>query len=107
LQRNRRAEQDWLRFPVAAISLEDAQAYLGWLDRSGRLPGARLCDEYEWERAARGADDRRFAHGDTLSPEDANFDETYDRKGFGPDEVGTHPASTSPFGVRDLVGNVW
>ena len=25
----------------------------------------------------------------------------------GPDEVGSHPASASPFGVDDLVGNVW
>jgi eukaryotic-like serine/threonine-protein kinase len=27
--------------------------------------------------------------------------------GFGPDEVGWHPASDSPFGVQDLAGNVW
>ncbi len=27
--------------------------------------------------------------------------------GFGPDEVGSHPRSTSPFGVTDLSGNVW
>jgi formylglycine-generating enzyme required for sulfatase activity len=97
-----------LKFPVSAISLEDARAYLAWLDRSGRLPGARLCTEYEWERAARGADDRKFPSGDELGPDDANFDETYGRHplGYGPDEVGSHPASASPFGVQDLAGNV-
>ncbi len=26
---------------------------------------------------------------------------------MGPDEVGSHPASASPFGVEDLAGNVW
>ena len=26
---------------------------------------------------------------------------------FGPDEVGAHPVSASPFGVADLAGNVW
>ena len=50
--RTRRAEQDWTRFPVAAVSYEDSVAYAAWLDRTGRMPGARLCDEYEWERAA-------------------------------------------------------
>ncbi|NVJ06378.1 SUMF1/EgtB/PvdO family nonheme iron enzyme [Myxococcus sp. AM001] len=105
--RTHRAVQDWLRFPVSAISLEDARAYLAWLDRSGRVPGARLCSEYEWERAARGADARLFPMGDLLAPDDANFDETYGRQplGFGPDEVGAHPASASPFGVMDLAGN--
>ncbi|NPD26873.1 bifunctional serine/threonine-protein kinase/formylglycine-generating enzyme family protein [Corallococcus exiguus] len=106
--RAHRAVQDWLRFPVSAISLEDARAYVAWLDRTGRLPGARLCTEYEWERAARGADDRLFPAGDLLAPDDANFDETHGRQplGFGPDEVGSHPASVSPFGVMDLAGNV-
>ncbi|WP_426754596.1 protein kinase domain-containing protein [Myxococcus sp. Y35] len=106
--RAHRAVQDWLRFPISAISLEDARAYLAWLDRSGRVPGARLCSEYEWERAARGADARLFPMGDLLAPDDANFDETYGRQplGFGPDEVGAHPASASPFGVMDMAGNV-
>ena len=107
--RDRRAEQDWRRFPVAAISFTDARAYVAWLDRTGRLPGARLCTEHEWERAARGADDRIFPHGDRILPDDANIDVTYGRRpeAFGPDEVGAHPDSDSPFGVDDLVGNVW
>lgn len=107
--RDRRASQDWLRFPVSAISWEDAQAYLAWLRRSGRLPGARLCSEMEWERAARGADGRTFPHGNRLAPDDANHDETYGRAplGYGPDEVGAHPASASPFGVQDMTGNAW
>jgi formylglycine-generating enzyme required for sulfatase activity len=34
---------------------------------------------------------------------------TYGRQplGYGPDEVGSHPRSDSPFGIADMVGNVW
>ncbi|MCY1017152.1 protein kinase domain-containing protein [Pyxidicoccus sp. MSG2] len=108
-ERERRIVQDWLRFPVSGISWEDARAYVAWLDSTGRVRGARLCDEREWERAARGADGRNYPHGDRLEPDDANFDATYGRKSlaFGPDEVGSHPESDSPFGAADFTGNVW
>jgi formylglycine-generating enzyme required for sulfatase activity len=108
-KRDRRVEQDWLRFPVTGVSFEDTEAYLAWLDRTGRVPGARLCSELEWERATRGEDGREFPHGNVLAPDDANFDLTYGKEpgGFGPDEVGSHPASRSPFGVDDLAGNAF
>jgi serine/threonine protein kinase/formylglycine-generating enzyme required for sulfatase activity len=101
--------QDWLRFPVSGISPEDALEYSAWLDRSGKVPGARLCSELEWERVARGADARDFPNGNVLLPSDANFDLTYGRqnRAYGPDEVGSHSASVSPFGASDLAGNVW
>jgi serine/threonine protein kinase/formylglycine-generating enzyme required for sulfatase activity len=107
--RTTRQSQDWTRFPVTGISAEDAEAYCSWLNRSGRVPRARLCTEYEWERAARGADGRDFPHGSSLSTDDANFDLTYGRvnEAYGPDEVGAHPLSESPFGLSDMVGNVW
>jgi formylglycine-generating enzyme required for sulfatase activity len=107
--RARRADQDWTRFPVSAVSYDDAIAYARWLDRTRRVPGARLCDEYEWERAARGADARMFPTGATLAPDDANLDVTYGREplAFGPDEVGSHPASRSAVGIDDMAGNVY
>ena len=107
--RTRRREQDWLRFPVIGISAEDAEAYAAWLDRTGKVPGARLCTEREWARAARGADERTFPHGFRLDPDDACFDATYrkDPHAMGPDEVGSHPASRSPFGLDDMVGNAF
>src|SRR5262249_23611814 len=88
---------------------DDAQAYTAWLDRTGRVPHARLCAEPEWEHAMRGADGRSFPHGERLAPDDANIDVTYGlaEGGIGPDEVGSHPASTSPFGLVDGAGNVW
>jgi formylglycine-generating enzyme required for sulfatase activity len=108
-ERTRNRTQDWLRFPVVAVSAHDAYAYAAWLGRTRRVRGARLCTEHEWERAARGADDRIFPHGFRLDPEDANYDETYGKKPLtmGPDAVGSHPASRSPFGLLDTSGNAW
>lgn len=106
-KRSVRRCQDWLRFPVARVSPEDAQAYVEWLSR-GLVPGARRCTDREWERAARGADGRLFVGGDVLRPGDANFNETYhvDPDQMGADEVGSFSADRSPFGVLDLDGNV-
>ena len=64
--RHERARQDWSRLPVVGIAPADAMRYLEWLRATRRVPGARLCTEVEWERAARGADDRLFPHGDEL-----------------------------------------
>jgi formylglycine-generating enzyme required for sulfatase activity len=107
--RKMRERQDWLRFPVSGILAADAERYVAWLNDSGRVPGARLCTEVEWERAARGADDRVYPHSETLQPDDANFDVTYGRvdSAYGPDMVGSHPRSRSPFAVDDMVGNVF
>lgn len=106
--RDRRNEITWEQLPVTGISMEDAEAYFRWLDTTARVPGARPCTELEWERAARGADRRSFPHGESLGQDDANIDQTYGRKpfAFGPDEVGSHPVTESPFGLVDMTGNV-
>jgi len=90
---------------VTGVSMADAEAYAGWLDRTGHLPGARLCDEREWELAARGADGRLYPHGQTLRPGDANIGITH--APLGPDEVGLHPESRSVVGLDDMAGNAW
>ncbi len=51
--RNQRKRQDWLRMPVSDITYGDVDAYAAWLSSTGRVPGARLCRDAEWERAAR------------------------------------------------------
>ncbi len=101
--------QDWLKMPVLGRSLQDMTDYLTWLDRTGRVPGARLCTDHEWERGARGADNRMYPHGSSLSPEDANYYDTHGKDGvnLGPDEVSSHPLSTSPFGLDDMAGNAF
>ncbi len=107
--RKKRAIQQWMKLPLSGINSSDAQKFLLWLDKSSRVPGARFCTELEWERAARGADDRDFPHGNRVDPDEANFDETYgqDGKTAGPDEVGTFPMTESPFGILDMSSNVF
>jgi formylglycine-generating enzyme required for sulfatase activity len=107
--RKRRRSQDWTRFPVVGISAADAEAYVAWLRSSGKLPGARLCTEIEWERVARGADEREYPHGRRLHADDANYDATYgkDPLQVGLDEVASHRESDSPFGASDLAGNAF
>jgi len=105
--RTRHGSQDWRRFPVIGVSSDNMVAYAAWLDRTGKLPGARLCSEVEWERAARGADGRPYPGGSQLAPDDANLDVTHGVGKAGLDEVGSHLGSTSPFGLFDMCGNAF
>ena len=101
---------DWSRLPVDGASREDGERFADWLSRSGRMAGARLCRDREWERAARGADDRRHpSDNGELGPADACTLATYggDVLRAGPCAAGTHPASRSPFGVEDMAGSEW
>jgi formylglycine-generating enzyme required for sulfatase activity len=99
-------EHNWLKMPVTGITGTDAEAYASWYQRRHNLK-VRLCTEREWERAARGADDREYPHADVLSARDANIDIAHEKNQalFGLDETGSHPQSQSPFGIQDMAGN--
>jgi len=105
-ERTALATQDWTRFPVSGVTPSEIAQFADWLSVRRGIH-ARLCRESEWERAARGADGRSFALGERVDPQQANYDRTYGRRpgGFGPDAVGSHPASVSPFGLNDMQGN--
>jgi iron(II)-dependent oxidoreductase len=87
------------RKPVTWVSLEDARAYAAWA-------GKRLPHEWEWQYAAQSNDGRLYPWGNTW---DATAVPSPDkgRTLRGPDPVDAHPKAASPFGVEDLVGNVW
>ncbi len=89
--------------PVVLVSFDDAQAYAAWLtQRTGwrwRLPS-----EEEWEKAARGADGRRFPWGDAFDAKRLN---SHDRGPFDTVPVGRFPEGASPFGVLDAAGQVF
>jgi iron(II)-dependent oxidoreductase len=91
--------QGWANKPVTWVSIEDARAYAGWA-------GKRLPHEWEWQYAAQGSDGHIYPWGSTWEP---NAVPTPDqgRTMRGPDDVDAHPAGLSPFGVMDMVGNVW
>jgi serine/threonine protein kinase/formylglycine-generating enzyme required for sulfatase activity len=103
------ANQDWMKFPIAGVNVPEIEQFLNWLVKSRKLPGARFCSEVEWERAARGADDRDFPNGYRLDASEANFDETYGQNSntAGPDTVGTYQSSATHSGLLDMSGNVF
>ena len=80
--------------PVVWVSLEDARAYAKWA-------GKRLPIEAEWQYAAQGTDGRPFPWGKKMEPGRCN------NKLNRTTPVAAFPKGASPFGVLDMVGNVW
>lgn len=89
----------WENKPVTWVSLEDARAYAAWA-------GKRLPREWEWQYAAQGLDGRLYPWGDAWDASAVPAPQR-GRTMRAPDDVDAHPAGASPFGVLDLVGNVW
>jgi formylglycine-generating enzyme required for sulfatase activity len=89
----------WGNKPVTWVSLEDARAYAKWAEK-------RLPHEWEWQFAAQGSDGRTYPWGNDWK---ASAVPTPDkgRTLRGPDDVDAHPSGASPFGVMDMVGNIW
>lgn len=108
--------------PVVGVTWHDAVAYAAWLTRAlaaeGRLPAGmvvRLPLETEWEKAAtwglRARAKRRFPWGDQWVAGAANVAETRagadGKSRWATTPVGCFPGGVSPYGVYDLIGNVW
>jgi gamma-glutamyl hercynylcysteine S-oxide synthase len=85
--------------PVAWVSLDDARAYAKWR-------GKRLPREWEWQYAAQGDDERTYPWGNDWLADRVPKPDT-GREMAPASEVTAHENGASPFGVMDLVGNVW
>jgi Sulfatase-modifying factor enzyme 1/NACHT domain len=96
-RQNRQADH-----PVVRLLWSDAEEYARW-------HGMRLPTEAEWEKAARGADGRRFPWGDEWRTGHANTLEAWpSRRKAGTTPVGSYsPQGDSPCGCADMAGNVW
>lgn len=61
------------RHPVTRVSFDDALTYVEWLNTKLGSDQYRLPTEAEWEYAARSGTMTRFAQGDELTSDQANF----------------------------------
>ena len=99
------------RHPVVGVNWFDALRYVRWLsEATGHT--YRLPSEAEWEYACRAGTRSAFSCGDTISPEQANYDGnfTYNGGPRGAYRRGTTPAemfAPNPWGLHDMHGNVW
>jgi len=91
--------EGWANKPVTWVALEDARAYAAWA-------GKRLPHEYEWQYAAQGTDGRLYPWGNDWTAAAVPPVETR-RVMRPPTDVDAYPQGASPYGVMDMVGNVW
>lgn len=86
--------------PVLNVNWSQAQAFAHWA-------GKELPTEAQWEKAARGTDDRLFPWGDTPPTFEQAIWKEHPIAAETTAPVDCCEAGASPYGVRNLAGNVY
>lgn len=86
--------------PVNCINFVQAKTYCEWA-------GKRLPTGAEWEKAARGTSGQPYPWGDEPPSCNLQVMRGRDCRTMGTAAVGSLPAGASPYGVLDMMGNVW
>ncbi|MET8499284.1 formylglycine-generating enzyme family protein [Streptomyces microflavus] len=94
---NGRCPPELYDHPVVHVTWRDAAEYATWAGKS--LPSAE-----QWEKAARGTSGRTFPWGDQKTAAKCNVREAGVE---GTTSVSRYHSGVSPYGVYDMVGNVW
>jgi len=89
--------------PVFEITWNGGKEFCKWLsNKKGK--DIDLPTEAQWEKAARGTDQRRYPWGNS-SPNCSTVN--YNKCQGKVMPVGSYPSGKSPYGVHDMAGNVW
>jgi formylglycine-generating enzyme required for sulfatase activity len=105
IKKEKPGDEGWGREnrPVINVSWDDASAYCEWLSQQTGLQ-FKLPTEAQWEKAARGNDQRKYPWGSRELDKDlANFSVNVCKT----TPVGSYPTGASPYGLLDMAGNVW